>query len=241
MFRKILIILLTFILNYYAPVVYAEINIISKLHNADSLFTQKQYTESMDVYENMLHSGFYTPRMLIRLSLIKEGLGDYTYALYYLNQYYSKKPNKQVLKKMDELAGRYNLKGYEYNDLEFFMSYYDRYYRYILFVFIAICAMLLLFTFFKIRNKKTFKSIAVLLLLLGVTFYLTNFGIHSKKAIVRNDVSIMSAPSAGADLIGHTTKGHRIVVLGQEDIWCKIKLQDKIGYVREHNLLFIHP
>jgi hypothetical protein len=52
--------------------------------------------------------------MLLKMAFVKEGLGDYSNALYYLNLYYLKTYDKKVLKKMENLAERYHkLEGYE--------------------------------------------------------------------------------------------------------------------------------
>jgi hypothetical protein len=240
MSRKLLIILLTFIIIYYTSDVYAYNYTFKNLNSADSLFEKKHYTESMELYEHFFQSGFYTPRMLIRLSLIKEGLGDYTYALYYLNLYYSNIHDKSVLKKMDELAARYNLEGYDYNDLTFFISLYDRYYNYVVLAFL-IASALFLFYLYLARAKKRKMALRPLFfaLLLGTTYLISNYDVIPEKAIISNDTSLMSAPSAGAELIGEINKGHRVTIRGHVDIWYEIKWHDKIAYVRENNLLFV--
>ena len=240
MFRKIFRILLTFILIVYASAAYSSENSLKILVSADSLFEKKQYTESMDLYERCFHNGFYTPRMLIRLSLIKEGLGDYTYALYYLNVYYTKIPDKNVLKKMDELAGRYNLEGYEYNDLVFFISLYHKYYIYIILSFLAASLLFLIYLYIK-KRKKSGMGLRPLLFMfiLGTVYIISNYDIIPERAIVNNDSSLMSAASPGSELVGHIKKGHRVTIKSRKDIWCKIEWHGKIVFVRENSLLFL--
>jgi hypothetical protein len=240
MFRKIFKILLTFILIVYASAAYSAENNLKTLISADSLFEKKQYTESMELYERCFHSGFYTPRMLIRLSLIKEGLGDYTYALYYLNVYYTKIPDKAVLKKMDELAGRYNLEGYEYNDLVFFISLYHRYYVYIIFSFLFASLLFLIYLYVKKREKSGMGLRPLLFMfILGAVYIISNYDIMPHRAIVNSDASLMSAPSSGAELVGHIKKGHRVTVKSRKDIWCKIEWRGQVVFVRENSLLFL--
>ncbi|HVD98407.1 MAG TPA: SH3 domain-containing protein [Cytophagaceae bacterium] len=207
--------------------------------SADSLFEKKQYTESMELYERFFHSGYYTPRMLIRLSLIKEGLGDYTYALYYLNVYYTKIPDKSVLKKMDELAARYNLEGYDYNDLVFFISLYHRYYIYIVFAFLGASLLFLIYLYIKkLEGSGMGLRPLLFMLILGAVYVISNYDIIPEKAIVNSDASLMSAASSGADLLGHIKKGHRVTIKSRKDIWCKIEWHGQIAFVRENNLLF---
>src|SRR4051812_48821245 len=79
-----------------------------QLHKADSLFDSKKYIESFEIYHQILDSSDqYSPRMLKKMAFIKEGLGDYTSALYYLNLFYSSNPDNEVLKKMEELGLKY--------------------------------------------------------------------------------------------------------------------------------------
>jgi len=239
MFSKIFKILLTLILISYTTVVYSSDGATNLLSTADSLFEQKQYTESLELYELLLQNGFYTPRALARLSLIYEGLGDYTYALHYLNLYYSKIPDKNILKKMDELASRYNLVGYEYNDLVFFISLYHRYYTAIILAFLAASVLSLFYFYIKYRNNKKLGFRPLLFMfILGLAYLLSNYDIVPQRAIIKRETILMSAPSAGATLLGDINKGHRVVINNKQDIWCEISWQNKIVFVREDNLLF---
>ncbi len=240
MFRKILIILLTFNAIYYTSSVYASEISLKKLNSADSLFQKKHYTESLELYEQLNHSGYYTPRMLIRLSLINEGLGNYTYALYYLNIYYSNIHDRTVLKKMDELAERHNLEGYDYNDLVFFISIYEHYYNYILLAFLITSVLFLVYLYIlKAQKKKMGLKPLLFILILAAVYALSNYTIFPEKAIIANNTSLMSAPSSGSELIGYLNKGHRVTIRDHIDIWYEIKWHDKIAYVRADNLLFV--
>ena len=240
MCRKLFKLLLTLFIIYYSSEVYGEKNLQNSLHSADSLFEKKQYSEAMEFYEEYFQAGFYTPRMLIRLSFIKEGLGDYTYALYYLNQYYYKIHDKSVLKKMDELAARYNLVGYDYNDLVFFISIYERQYNYVV---LSTMITLVLFLFYiysrSVKKKKIALTALIFVFCLGSAYCIVNYTIIPKKAIISKNAPLMSAPSAGAELVGQINKGHRVTIIKKNDIWYEIKWQNKSVYIRENNLLFV--
>jgi hypothetical protein len=178
--------------------------------------------------------------MLIRLSLIQEGLGDYTLSLYYLEVYYSKIPDREVLKKMDELASRYNLEGYDYNDLVFFVSLYKEYHNYIIIAFLGASVFYLLYLFIK---KKRGRNVGIrtvfFMLILGAIYILSNYDIIPPRGIVNKDAVLMSAPSAGSDRIGHINKGHRLSIRSRNDIWCKVVWRGQVAYIRENNLLFV--
>ncbi|MGB3465691.1 MAG: hypothetical protein WBA74_10490, partial [Cyclobacteriaceae bacterium] len=54
-----------------------------RLTTADSLFQAKKYTESFELYEQIIVEDMaYSPAMLLKMAFIKEGLGDYSNALY---------------------------------------------------------------------------------------------------------------------------------------------------------------
>lgn len=216
---------------------------VELLQQADSLFAQKKYTESYEIYQQLfIQQEVYTPGMLLKMAFIREGLGDYTQALYYLNLYYRQTASKAALRKMDDLADEYNLAGYEFNDLEFFLSIYQRYFATIIYFLMAVA--LLWFGYMTyLRRKKKQKpigwAIGFVIVMLGIV-YLINFGDRYRKAIISNsDSFLMEAPSAGANLLEVVGEGHRVLVIGEHDIWTKIKWNDRPAYIRKNHLIKI--
>ena len=224
----------------YSSIIYAKNSNPHNLILADSLFEKKQYVESYEIYEEIFLHKSYSPQMLTKMALIKEGLGDYTYALYYLNLYYSYIHDRSVLKKMDELASRYNLEGYDYNDIVFFVSLYQKYYKYVIISFLLASGFFLVYLFIK-RIEKSKMGVRPLfyMLILGAVYVISNYDIIPSKAIVNKNAILMSAPSAGSELLGEINKGHRVTIRSKEDIWCKINWHGKTAYVRQNNLLFL--
>ncbi len=213
------------------------------LNKADSLFTQKKYTESYDLYQQLFtQAEVYTPGMLLRMAFIREGLGDYTQALFYLNLYYRQTANKAALRKMDDLADEYNLIGYEFNDLEYFLSIYHRHFATIIYFLLTIALLWVGYmTYFK--RKKNQKpvgwAVGFVVLMLGI-IYLINFGDRYRKAIISTTNSfLMEAPSAGANLVEVVDEGHRVLVIGEHDVWTKIKWNDKTAFIRKNHLMKI--
>ena len=47
---------------------------------------------------------------------------------------------------------------------------------------------------------------------------------------------LMGAPSAGAEVLDILKVGHRVKVLGQQDVWLEIELDNQIGYVKNTQL-----
>ena len=199
--------------------------------------------QSFELYEDILHSDQKaTSVMLLKMAFIKEGLGDFTNALYYLDLYYLKTYNKKVLKKMENLADQNKLSGYNYDDVAFFLNMYHQYQ-----VQVDLCIIGLVLVIFGMLfyQKKLNKSVSrfpaiVYLSLLVFLLIINNFGREHTKAIITAPMAyLMKGPSPGADLIDVVTKGHRVDILGQDDIWVKISWNNQTAYIKSNNLMAV--
>lgn len=73
--------------------------------------------------------------------------------------------------------------------------------------------------------------------LLLVLLLLNNFAHEGKLAIVTaSDTYLMKGPSAGADVVEVVSKGHRVEVLGQKDVWVKILWNGHEAFIKSFNL-----
>jgi tetratricopeptide (TPR) repeat protein len=211
-----------------------------KLALADSLFEQKKYSESFQIFENILiQSTQYSPGMLLKMAFIKEGLGDYSQALYYLNLYYLKTANKETLNKMKELASKHDLQGYEFSDLEYLQGLAIRYFTPISVLIITLMISLLGYIFLKKQKTlHTSWSSFVLFILLTISLLtLNNYISHYNKGLVINHNSyLMSGPSAGADMVTILKKGHRLDILGKNDTWIKVRWENQHAYIRDSQI-----
>jgi hypothetical protein len=207
---------------------------------ADSLFAQKKYTQSFEIYDEIYRShNKVSSAMLLKMAFVKEGLGDYSNALYYLNLYYLKTYDKKVLKKMESLAEKHKLSGYDYDDAVFFLNIYYKYQIQIDLFISSLVLLLFAILIFQKQKKKTIPSrpayafVVLLILLLLVN----NFGRERKKAIISSpQVYLMDGPSPGANVIDVVSGGHRVNIIGKKDVWVKITWDHKKAYVKEFNL-----
>ncbi len=213
------------------------------LHQADTLFRARRYTESLRTYEQILQgSGQTTPAMLLRMAFIEEGLGRYTEALYYLNLYYRRQPRQAVAVKMEDMAARYNLAGYQFSDLDFFFIWYDRYYDYLMGGLLLFSLLLLALA---ARKKRMGRFVLIrhgvgLLFVLLLNVALLNLRSGAGQAIVHHDGAyLMNAPSAGARLVHIVPKGNRLAIRGRQDIWLKTEWNGRPAYVRQHQVLLV--
>ncbi|MEO1053049.1 MAG: SH3 domain-containing protein [Bacteroidota bacterium] len=212
----------------------------SSLGSADSLFEKKKYTESFEIYNSILETGQQASlSMLLKMAFIKEGLGDYGEALYYLNLYYLRTSNKEVAEKMEQLAEAQDIQGYSSSESDLVANLYFRFSDYIAFAlsaFIVLVFSLMLRA--KIKSNKDVKLAGIaIVLLLGVLFLMVNFGKAYRKAVVaKPNTYLMSGPSSGSEVVDIIKSGHRVKVIAQEDVWLKIKWNDEVAYIKENNI-----
>lgn len=205
---------------------------------ADSLYQSKKYTEAFQHYQELFSQNQGSPAMLARMAFIKEGLGDYTNALYYLNLYYNQTSDKKVLSKMRELADKHELKGYEYSD-NAFISGVIRKYQYELLAFLFVVSLLLTLYIFRKKRKKEqpvtsaifqmVTIIAILILINGLFF--NQYGI-----ITQGHTLLMSGPSAAAEPIEMIEKGHKVKLVETDEVWSKVIWNDREVFIRNRNL-----
>jgi tetratricopeptide (TPR) repeat protein len=212
-----------------------------QLFLADSLFKIQKYPEALGIYNDVLNkSDQFSPQMLMKMAYIKDGMGDYTGALYHLNLLYYYNPDQQVLLQMEEIASRYNLQGYSFTDLEYFMFLYNEYYQYLIWAFIAFSGMAFVYLVIKKYRKLPlgFRPM-VFIVLLALAFLFTNFEMIPQKGIIKNRTYLMSGASPGADRFNTVDEGHRVTILGKQDVWYLILWEGKTTYIQENNLLVI--
>src|SRR5690606_5730670 len=214
-----------------------------RLYTADSLFRARQFTQSLQHYEAMLENGEYTPAMLLRMAYINEGLDRPGKTLYYLTMYHQSTGDRAVLRKMEELARKYNLTGYTVTDADRLLSWYLESRDYISITLAALC-ILLLAVAFRIRFRKhsrpigTFVIVSAFLALLLVHL---NFGDKLQRGIIAEaNTFVTTGPSSGSEVVERVGEGHRLDVVARKDVWLKVRWKGETAYVKEGNALTVN-
>ncbi|WP_232058446.1 SH3 domain-containing protein [Nibribacter ruber] len=214
-----------------------------KLTRADSLYNQHQYTQAFTIYEQLLtKQRVYTPQMLLKMAYVQEGLQRYTQSMYYLQLYYSKHPSRSILKKMEEVGLQQHLQGYEYTDWDFFKTQFHKYYDKILeLLLIGAVVFLTILVRRWVKKKPIAKQTqGTFLVYVAFLFFYANFLTLGQQGLILNaNVPIMTAPSAGAGLVTTAGVGHRVNIVGEQDIWYRIEWKDQTAYIRKNNLLLL--
>lgn len=206
------------------------------LQQADSLFAEQKFTEAYEVYEEILAEGKASPAMLLRMAYVDESLQRIPQALYHLNLYYQQTADREVLKKIEELAAAAKLKGYEYSDEEYFRNLlYQK--REVIIIFLTVLSglvfLLMLYIKFR-RQQKPVGSGLLLVVMLGGLAYFVSVPLTKKQAIVtENFVPLMSGPSAGSDMVQMIGRGHRLEVLNRQDVWYRVLWNNQELYIKE--------
>ncbi len=216
-----------------------------KLQRADSLFEQREYTEAFSMYNALLTTDrICSPAMLMKMAYIQEGLGEYSEALYYLNQYFLLTHEEAVLDKMKQLATTYNLRGYEYDDYDLLQNFFSQYRFPVIFTLLGL-AIAGLFVMAWRRKKFRRPPLAIgvfYVFVLAILFVLVNYTDPDQKAIITaENTYIMSGPSAGAEVIAVSSKGHRVAVDGSKDVWLQIEWEGQPAYIRQGNVQIVNP
>lgn len=208
----------------------------STLQKADSLFSQRAYTEALPLYQELLEENKASPAMLLRMAYIQEGLGHVPEALYLLNLYYRETSDTEAAARIKELAGRHELSGYDIIEEEYLRSIIRRF-QFPIVVTLLVLSLLLtgLIVYRRIRHRhRSVLTPLFLLLLLGGLAYFVNFRpSYSKGILVQDNTYLMRGPSAGAGVMTQLKAGHRLEVVGREDVWLKVIWNNEVAYVKE--------
>jgi hypothetical protein len=212
-----------------------------RLHQADSLYEKKRYTQSLEHYQTILNQQEYSPAMLLKMAFIEEGLNRVGQSLYYLNLYYLASNDKFVLEKMEELAAKYNLSGYENSETDQLLSFYHDYHLYLSITLMVISVFLLSLSFYTRKKGKrpvaSTISLGVILILLLIHVNTTNS--YSSGIIGEPNSYLMDGPSAGASVVSVIEEGHRVRISGKIDVWYEVKWNENTVYVRDNDVLVV--
>ena len=233
-------ILLIILSAFLIPQVSHSQSVINDLSVADSLFKQRRYTQSLELYEAIYQDTQQaTPAMLLKMAYSEEALGNLSNALIYLHDYYRMTSDKAVLKKMDELAQVNGLQGYETNDFQQFVKAIQDFKLLITAALLSLCLLILSMIFRKIKKHQE-RSIGLavgMVLALGLTVFFVNFTDLKEQGIITSgNAYVMSGPSAAAELIEVVGQGHKVEILDKNDIWYEIMWRGKRAFIRETNL-----
>ncbi|WP_341225162.1 SH3 domain-containing protein [uncultured Arcticibacterium sp.] len=210
---------------------------------ADSLFSEKKYSEASDLYLELLdkHS-INRSNAYLKLAFISEQKGDFSKAIYFLSEYFNLNPSESTFTKINKMAEENSFIGYGRSDFNFLLLVYERFYLWIclvLFLIVGFSFYLLLLKKIKreptaLRHKVSF----VFLVLFSLLFL--NFGDYYSQGIVKSEtVYVRQAPSSASKVIGNLGEGSRVNVIGEKDIWLRLLINGEIQFAKKSDFWII--
>jgi hypothetical protein len=211
-------------------------SVTERYTSADSLFLAGRYTESLNLYEQILREDrMFSPSMLLKMAYTHEGLDEPFDALFYLEQYYKYSREEATVEKISTLASEYELRGYEYTDANLLQRWYGRYHQEIALLFVGFAA--LFFALLSYRYRKQGERPAILFIAMSISLLISyasseRLGIRKQAMLYGDSILLMSGPSAGSELLEQLGPGHKVVVLGTNDVWSRIRWKEREVYVK---------
>ena len=213
------------------------------LSEADSLFQNKKFAESRELYYQLYQQGHTSHATLLKMAFVHEGLGQMGHALFFLNAYYNLSEDPKAYDKIQTLANARNLSGYELSDFERATLWMSNRSEVISIGLIALSLLLLAcIYFFKKKGLGNAKMMAggFLILIICLFVLVVNFASPSSKAVIAKPTYFMSGPSAGSSFVGMISEGNQISVADREDVWYRVSWNGKEGFVKMNHILVYH-
>ncbi|MGA0558690.1 SH3 domain-containing protein [Larkinella sp. VNQ87] len=180
--------------------------------------------------------------MLLKLAYGWEKQGDVARMLYYLQVYFDRHPDEAVLRKMHDVATQYNLRGYETDDLNYFYLFYKQYGLYITLALVLLGTYAFGIFWLKHRNREPTHrrhKLIIMAYLMGLLLLLNLPETYQSGIVNRDRVFLRRDPSAAAPVADVINRGHRVKVLGSQDVWLYVFWNDGLYYVRKDNVWVI--
>lgn len=236
-FKKIIFILI--LLFFSGKSGFAQVS--SKLlQQADSLLAEKQFRIARGLYDEVFGATkLFSPEAYRKRAYIAAKLGNKVEEQYFLNMYYEKVPSEVLIEKLDTSAKTNGWNGYELDDFNLFVLLYKQYSGYLIGILLLLCIYVFGVLFYK-RTQNEYiparQKIIFLFFLIGVAL-LVNLSNSYKQAIVKSsDAFLRTEPSAGADISAGISKGNRLKIINQTDIWYRVLYQKKLSYIRQSDV-----
>ena len=227
--RVLIFFLIFFSINIFANEKYL-------LNKGDSLFKLKKYVDAKKLYENLFYEkNYFSDAMLLKLSFIEEGIGNYDKALIYLSKHYNQTHNKETSTKIKSIAKKNNLIGFEQNDLSLILNFYNKniYLTHTLLV-VFLIIYLIIGKIQSVSSLTRFIMISALILIVMNTNLMKKEGIISKE-----NTYIMNGPSSGSDVYSIINKGNKLKISNDNSIWYEVIFENKKKYIRKKNISLI--
>ncbi len=211
----------------------------SALRRADSLLAADQFGAAAAALRRQVWQRRRTSaRVLLQMAYAQQQLGHYPAALLYLAMAQAREPRLDTWRQQVALAARYRLVGYPTTWQQELQVRAQRYYYPGLQVLLAGAVLGLVGLGWYRRARPTaWLAYAGYLVLAGA--YLLVLPPGPVGLVARPGAVLMAGPGAGAAWLSTTAPGDRLLVLGRQDIWCRVRWQQRDAYIRTADLVVV--
>jgi hypothetical protein len=210
------------------------------VQQADSLFEQGQFGAVLPLYRAQIwQNERVSARLLLRLAYAEHQQAHYAAELLYLNMAQARQPRLSTWRQLASLAQRQRLVGYPTTWQQEVRVQVQRYYYPVLQVLLS--GAVLLAMGLLLRRGRTSRGgwVAYGTYLLGTGAYLYWLQPVPTGIVARPGVALMAGPGAGATWLSTAAPGDRLPVLGHQDIWLRVRWQERVAYVRADDTFVI--
>ncbi|MCC3151998.1 hypothetical protein Q3A66_18725 [Hymenobacter sp. BT770] len=178
-----------------------------------------------------------SPELLLKLAYAQQQLGHYPAALLYLSLAQAREPRVHTWRQLASLAAQHRLVGYPATWQQELRVQAQRYYYPGLQALLAGAVVGAIWLLWRRSPRTAWLGYAACVGLVGI--YLHFLRPKPAGLVARAGTVLMAGPSAGAAWISTAAIGDRLLVLGRQDIWYRVRWQQREAYVREADLLLV--
>jgi hypothetical protein len=208
------------------------------LGRADSLFAAGQYAAAFPAYRAQVWGRRrVSTELLFKMAYAQQQLGHAPAELLYLSMAQARQPRVRTWRQMAAVAARHRLVGYPATWQQELRVQAQRYYYPGLQALLAGAVAGAIWLLWQRGLWGAWLGYAAYVALLGA--YLHWLRPAPVGLVARSGAALMAGPSAGAAWLSTAALGDRLLVLGRQDIWCRVEWQRKVAFVRASDLLVV--
>jgi tetratricopeptide (TPR) repeat protein len=206
---------------------------LRQVQRADSLFEQGQYEPAIPLYRAQVwQQRQVSARLLVRLAYAEHQQAHYAAELLYLNMALARQPRLSTWQQLAALAQRQRLVGYPTTWQQEVRVQVLRYYYPVLQGLLSVAVLVAVGLLLRRHRTRRSTWLGYGLYLLATGAYLYWLRPMPTGIVARPGVALMAGPGAGAAWLSTAAPGDRLPVLDRQDIWLRVRWQERVAYVR---------
>lgn len=206
---------------------------LTSVQRADSLFEQGQFEAVLPLYRAQLwQRRRVSALLLLRLAYAEHQQAHYAAELLYLNMALARQPRLGTWRQLAALAQRQRLVGYPTTWQQDARVQVQRYYYPVLQGLLSVAVLVGVGLLLRRGHTSRGGWLAYGLYLGATGAYLGLLQPLPTGIVARAGTALMAGPGAGAAWLSTAAPGDRLPVLGRQDIWLRVRWQERVAYVR---------